>query len=201
MMLAVSCGYDLRAAGRVRLCVTLIIRSGCGNAEHVSVVKLSRRLRILRVRKGALFQRLAGRIHNSPANIISSFPPRRHLSDLTSTCPTLSKHCRSRRHTTTHPSVGTLLETGALRNHRRLSTRPPRPARVIEHQAQPTTAPQQQNAVAASLAKSACAIPRRREKKKQNKANDADLMKRLQGICKDADPTRLYRNLLKIGQG
>ena len=72
---------------------------------------------------------------------------------------------------------------------------------VIEHQAQPTTAPQQQNAVAASLAKSACAIPRRREKKKQNKANDADLMKRLQGICKDADPTRLYRNLVKIGQG
>ena len=72
---------------------------------------------------------------------------------------------------------------------------------VTEHRAQPTTAPQQQSPVAASLAKSAGAAPRRREKKKGNKANDADLMKRLQGICRDADPTRSYRNLVKIGQG
>jgi p21-activated kinase 1 len=72
---------------------------------------------------------------------------------------------------------------------------------VTERLAQPTTAPPQQSAVAASSAKSAGASPRRREKKKQGKTNDADLMKRLQGICKDADPTRLYRNLVKIGQG
>jgi p21-activated kinase 1 len=72
---------------------------------------------------------------------------------------------------------------------------------ITERLAQPATAPQQQSAVAASLAKSAGASPRRREKKKQSKADDADLMKRLQGICKDADPTRLYRNLAKIGQG
>ncbi|KAN0103992.1 hypothetical protein V8E52_011422 [Russula decolorans] len=37
--------------------------------------------------------------------------------------------------------------------------------------------------------------------KKENKAGDADLMKRLQGICKDADPTQLCRNLVKIRQG
>ncbi len=43
--------------------------------------------------------------------------------------------------------------------------------------------------------------PRRREKKKEDKANDADIIKRLQQICTDADPTRLYRNLVKIGQG
>jgi p21-activated kinase 1 len=72
---------------------------------------------------------------------------------------------------------------------------------VTERRAQPTTALQQQSPVAASLAKSAGATPRRREKNKQNKANDTALVKRLQGICKVADPTRLYRNLVKIGHG
>jgi p21-activated kinase 1 len=43
------------------------------------------------------------------------------------------------------------------------------------------------------------ATPRRREKKKD--ANGEDIVKRLQAICTDADPTRLYRNLAKIGQG
>ena len=42
--------------------------------------------------------------------------------------------------------------------------------------------------------------PQRREKK-EDKTNDADIVKRLQQICTDADPTRLYRNLVKIGQG
>ncbi|KAG8685640.1 signal transducing kinase of the PAK [Ceratobasidium sp. 423] len=42
------------------------------------------------------------------------------------------------------------------------------------------------------------ATPRRREKKEKN---DGDIVKRLQAICTDADPTRLYRNLVKIGQG
>ena len=63
------------------------------------------------------------------------------------------------------------------------------------------TAPQQQSAAIASLAKTAGTTPRRREKKREDKANDADLFKRLQQICTDADPTRLYRNLVKIGQG
>ncbi|KAG9121932.1 signal transducing kinase of the PAK [Ceratobasidium sp. 392] len=40
--------------------------------------------------------------------------------------------------------------------------------------------------------------PRRREKKDKG---DHDIVKRLQAICTDADPTRLYRNLVKIGQG
>ena len=43
--------------------------------------------------------------------------------------------------------------------------------------------------------------PQRRENKKEDKINDADIVKRLQQICTDADPTRLYRNLVKIGQG
>ncbi|KAG9103494.1 signal transducing kinase of the PAK [Ceratobasidium sp. 370] len=44
----------------------------------------------------------------------------------------------------------------------------------------------------------ASATPRRREKKDKG---DQDIVKRLQAICTDADPTRLYRNLVKIGQG
>ena len=45
--------------------------------------------------------------------------------------------------------------------------------------------------------------PQRREKEKEEKVEDADadIVKRLQQICTDADPTRLYRNLVKIGQG
>ena len=43
------------------------------------------------------------------------------------------------------------------------------------------------------------AAPRRREKK--DKEEDSDIVKRLQQICTDADPTRLYRNLVKIGAG
>ena len=73
---------------------------------------------------------------------------------------------------------------------------------VAERKApQPNAAPQQQSPAVASLAKTAGATPRRREKKKEDKANDADIVKRLQQICTDADPTRLYRNLVKIGQG
>ena len=54
---------------------------------------------------------------------------------------------------------------------------------------------------AANLAKAGqgVATPRRREKKATQ--GDTDIVKRLQAICTDADPTRLYRNLVKIGQG
>ncbi|KAG5647809.1 hypothetical protein DXG03_007731 [Asterophora parasitica] len=53
----------------------------------------------------------------------------------------------------------------------------------------------------ASLAKaSGVATPRRREKK-ADKGKEEDIVKRLKQICTDADPTRLYRNLVKIGQG
>lgn len=41
--------------------------------------------------------------------------------------------------------------------------------------------------------------PRRREPK--NKGKDGDIVERLKAICTDADPTKLYRNLVKIGQG
>ena len=59
----------------------------------------------------------------------------------------------------------------------------------------------QRSAAVASLAKAAGAVPRRREKKKEDKANEANIVKRLQQICTDGDPSRLYRNLVKIGPG
>ena len=59
-------------------------------------------------------------------------------------------------------------------------------------------APQQGSAAVASLTK---AGSRRREKKKDDKANGTDIVKRLKQICTDADLTQLYRNLVKIGQG
>jgi p21-activated kinase 1 len=44
------------------------------------------------------------------------------------------------------------------------------------------------------------ASPRQQEKKGGGDKED-DIIKRLQQICTDADPTKLYRNLVKIGQG
>ncbi|KIP03420.1 hypothetical protein PHLGIDRAFT_15879 [Phlebiopsis gigantea 11061_1 CR5-6] len=63
--------------------------------------------------------------------------------------------------------------------------------------------PAQPSAAAASLQKVAAtgvATPRRREKK-GDKEKEADIVKRLQAICTDADPTKLYRSLVKIGAG
>ncbi|PCH36234.1 Pkinase-domain-containing protein [Wolfiporia cocos MD-104 SS10] len=64
-------------------------------------------------------------------------------------------------------------------------------------------APPQPSAAAQSLQKAAGggATPRRREKKEKDKDKEADIVKRLQAICTDADPTKLYRNLIKIGAG
>ncbi|KAF9435860.1 signal transducing kinase of the PAK [Entomortierella beljakovae] len=44
--------------------------------------------------------------------------------------------------------------------------------------------------------------PKRREKKPEKDAiSSQDVIRRLQAICTDADPTKLYRSLVKIGQG
>ena len=61
--------------------------------------------------------------------------------------------------------------------------------------------PQQQIAAVTSSANIVGAIPRRREKKKEDRATGTDIVDHLQQICTDADPTRLYRNLVKIDQG
>ncbi|KDQ11937.1 hypothetical protein BOTBODRAFT_635683 [Botryobasidium botryosum FD-172 SS1] len=46
---------------------------------------------------------------------------------------------------------------------------------------------------------SGTATPRRRDRKER--PGEVDIIKRLQAICTDADPTKLYKNLVKIGQG
>ncbi|KAI8996524.1 Pkinase-domain-containing protein [Trametes punicea] len=65
-------------------------------------------------------------------------------------------------------------------------------------QAQPSAAAQSLQKTAAAAG---TATPRRREKKEKDKDKEADIVKRLQQICTDADPTKLYRNLVKIGAG
>ncbi|KAG9306077.1 hypothetical protein G9A89_015981 [Geosiphon pyriformis] len=42
---------------------------------------------------------------------------------------------------------------------------------------------------------------RRRDIRKGSAKESADVIERLKAICTDADPTKLYRNLVKIGQG
>lgn len=67
---------------------------------------------------------------------------------------------------------------------------------------QPSTQ-QPPSAAAQSLQKVATtggATPRRREKK-GDKDKEADIVNRLKQICTDADPTKLYRSLVKIGAG
>ncbi|KAI6113075.1 STE/STE20/PAKA protein kinase [Pisolithus sp. B1] len=74
------------------------------------------------------------------------------------------------------------------------------PKALQQHYQPHHTQQQQQSAAVTSLAKAgAVATPRRREKK--DKDNTDDIIRRLQQICTDADPTKLYRNLVKIGQG
>ncbi|KAF9359524.1 signal transducing kinase of the PAK [Mortierella sp. NVP85] len=48
---------------------------------------------------------------------------------------------------------------------------------------------------------SSTAPPKRRDKKQDKDGGSADIISRLKDICTDADPTKLYRNLVKIGQG
>ncbi|KIK96044.1 hypothetical protein PAXRUDRAFT_32643 [Paxillus rubicundulus Ve08.2h10] len=91
------------------------------------------------------------------------------------------------------PSIGASQAPG----HTQTGTQPPRDRdpRAVQQAQQPSPA-------VASLAKTAgVATPRRREKKDKDKDSSDDIIKRLQQICTDADPTKLYRNLVKIGQG
>ncbi|CAE6417825.1 unnamed protein product [Rhizoctonia solani] len=75
------------------------------------------------------------------------------------------------------------------------NTPQPSPALASLAKHAPDKAPGQASGVAPP---GSSATPRRREKKEKS---DGDIVKRLQAICTDADPTRLYRNLVKIGQG
>ncbi|KAI5119126.1 hypothetical protein M0805_005732 [Coniferiporia weirii] len=72
-------------------------------------------------------------------------------------------------------------------------TRPPPPPPASAPAAHPKVVPPSQGTPSAT--------PRRREKKEKDKAKEEDVVRRLQQICTDADPTKLYRSLVRIGQG
>ncbi|KAF8634581.1 hypothetical protein AX17_004170 [Amanita inopinata Kibby_2008] len=85
------------------------------------------------------------------------------------------------------PSPGSSATDLTLKNQQ-YGTKDPRTAQT-----------QQPSAAQSSLAKvSGVATPRKRTK---DKSKDEDIIRKLQAICTDADPTKLYRNLVKIGQG
>jgi len=88
--------------------------------------------------------------------------------------------------------------SSALSGEARQRPAPPPPSAAVSALAKVAGSNAAQGAAAgtAPLATGA----RRREKKKDPKDGE-DIVKRLQAICTDADPTRLYRNLVKIGQG
>lgn len=44
-------------------------------------------------------------------------------------------------------------------------------------------------------------IRRRENRRQKDEARDAEILAELQAICTDADPTKLYRNMVRIGQG
>ncbi|OAD73375.1 hypothetical protein PHYBLDRAFT_112724 [Phycomyces blakesleeanus NRRL 1555(-)] len=44
-------------------------------------------------------------------------------------------------------------------------------------------------------------LKRREQKRQKEMAKDAEVIADLKAICTDADPTKLYRNMIKIGQG
>ena len=64
---------------------------------------------------------------------------------------------------------------------------------------QPPTVSQQQDGTVTRLERTASTNFRRREK--DVNTSDAELIGRLHQICTDADPTRLYHNLVKINEG
>ncbi|KAF9995756.1 signal transducing kinase of the PAK, partial [Entomortierella chlamydospora] len=81
---------------------------------------------------------------------------------------------------------------------------PPKPKKILHHQSPAPAAPQPKPAATSPLAPHHThqQQPKRREKKQEKETvSSQDVIRRLQAICTDADPTKLYRNLVKIGQG
>ncbi|KAF9124729.1 signal transducing kinase of the PAK [Mortierella sp. 14UC] len=72
---------------------------------------------------------------------------------------------------------------------------PPKPKKIPHHQGNTVGSP-------ASKPSHAAPTTKLREKKVDKDAvSSQEVIRRLKAICTDADPTKLYRNLVKIGQG
>ncbi|KAG0312685.1 signal transducing kinase of the PAK, partial [Dissophora globulifera] len=75
---------------------------------------------------------------------------------------------------------------------------PPKPKKIPHHQGTTVASPPK----ASSGASNVGPTTKLREKKADKDAvSSQEVIRRLQAICTDADPTKLYRNLAKIGQG
>ncbi|KAI8598585.1 kinase-like domain-containing protein [Dissophora ornata] len=78
---------------------------------------------------------------------------------------------------------------------------PPKPKKTSQ-QSPAATATSAKPSVPSAPAHQTHQQPKRREKKQERDVvSSQDVIRRLQAICTDADPTKLYRNLVKIGQG
>ena len=84
-----------------------------------------------------------------------------------------------------------------------LPSRPPPPvpsgsSQSVPSQKQLKKQPSQKQLAATEDSDIPAAVPRRR---KTDPREEDDIIARLQEICTDADPTKLYRSLVKVGQG
>lgn len=77
---------------------------------------------------------------------------------------------------------------------------PPKPKKIPNHQGATAASPAKPSHGGSSAV--GTGAPKLREKKVEKDAvSSQEVIRRLQAICTDADPTKLYRNLIKIGQG
>lgn len=91
--------------------------------------------------------------------------------------------------------------TSSPRNGREGANRAPAPgsaAAALSRQASKAKEQQAKQPLQHAPSSSGTATPRRR---KEDKKDNADVIARLNAICTDADPTKLFRNLVKVGQG
>ncbi|KAG0356164.1 signal transducing kinase of the PAK [Gamsiella multidivaricata] len=76
---------------------------------------------------------------------------------------------------------------------------PPKPKKIPHHQGTTITPPKPSHG--GSSTGSGTATKLREKKADKDSVSSQEVIRRLQAICTDADPTKLYRSLVKIGQG
>ncbi|KAF9431573.1 signal transducing kinase of the PAK [Entomortierella beljakovae] len=80
---------------------------------------------------------------------------------------------------------------------------PPKPKKIPHHQGNTavSTSPKPSPSSGTGNGSTATGHKLREKKADKDAVNSQEVIRRLQAICTDADPTKLYRNLVKIGQG
>ncbi|KAF9560525.1 signal transducing kinase of the PAK [Mortierella alpina] len=78
---------------------------------------------------------------------------------------------------------------------------PPKPTRIPQNQSPAATASPSPKQITSAASKEVASAPKLRKKVDKDAVSSQEVIRRLQAICTDADPTKLYRNLVKIGQG